>query len=293
MFKNLLFSFSIRDLPPQTPICVSLDSTIISVFQTLRNNQILAVPVTDTNKYVGIVDSFSLLKYFVIKLDKQLIFEKNAPPKPEQLDKKILSHTLRDVFALSKEQNKTTSLPPSSSLSDVVRELTTTHRVVITDESGMVVRVISQSDIIRFVGAHLDPSFASKTLRALEISLSMHLLSSVVYVQHDCLAIEAVKVMVMNEISAVPVVKDDEIIGHFSSSDLDFSDENNSLNMLLSKVSDIAPLRGIINVNPSITIGEVLNIFITKKIHRIYIVEDFKQIGILSLSDVMNIVFST
>jgi len=63
--------------------------------------------------------------------------------------------------------------------------------------------------------------------------------------------------------------------------------------MLLSKVSDIAPLRGIINVNPSITIGEVLNIFITKKIHRIYIVEDFKQIGILSLSDVMNIVFST
>lgn len=296
-FRTFLLNHHVRELAGIVPITVTINENVVEVFRLLAEKQILSVPVVDENKkYVGLMDTLILLAYIQERVKKEAGLvegEKLTKEKLSLMESKIMNSTLRDVFAHSKAPSKVRTILASATFLDAVRELTTVHRVVVTDEAGYVVRIVTQSDVVRFVCANLDSiTVANRSLKAVETALSMKLESPVVYVNHDDMVLDAIKVLVQNHVTAVPVAKDGEIIGHLSSSDIGVISSSSFYN-LLSTVSDVAPLSGIVNVSPSSTLAEVIQKLVSKKIHRIYLVEDSKQVGMLSLTDLMNIFFSS
>jgi len=173
------------------------------------------------------------------------------------------------------------------------------HRVPIMNSKGNVIQLITQSDVIQFVGNNME-KFGPNVCKTLE---ELRLGSSpVVQVDIDGIVKDALELMVEKKVSAVAVVdKSFNLIATLSVKDLrTISCDNQLFHKMNMKIRDflgevvdprIDAVNPAISCSPKDTLGMAISKLMVTRVHRIFLVNQArKPIAVLSLSDVLGAV---
>ena len=115
------------------------------------------------------------------------------------------------------------------------------------------------------------------------------------YVRTDEGLVQAMDIIRQHHIRHLPVIKDDQIVGIISSTDLDrltfsnlFENQEGSDEVILSMLSipQVMSSKPVV-VSPDTSIREVAEIFAAKHFHSLPVVEEGKLVGIVTTTDII------
>jgi len=168
-----------------------------------------------------------------------------------------------------------------------------TRRLVVVDEHGKIVNIVTQFDIVKFLYENLSEfgDICGKSINQLEIGNSPVICASL----YQCAA-EAFHMMVANNVRGIGIVNKtdavEELVANLSLSDIKGLNEEN-FKKLSSSVFEYlldtqeAP-KPIISCSPATTFQDMLSQLVENKIHRVYIVDkDLRPEFVISLVDVL------
>jgi CBS domain-containing protein len=221
---------------------VVLDAKLpaIELLKELGEHHILGAPIVEESEDVGtypysscsngkvkrllgMVDMIDICAYTLTVVDK---LESIAQGGEDRIDWQFVFNnclqfkTAKDLINFSK-CNYMYPLTPKSTLREILDTLSTkkVHRVPIV-EKGQLVRVVTQSEVLRFVSQHLDALGS-----VLDVSLHLSGVAAkripLIYVSESSSTLEALKKIVGGKISAVPILnKEMKLISTFSARDV-------------------------------------------------------------------------
>jgi len=177
-------------------------------------------------------------------------------------------------------------------LKDLAMELTQFHRVSIMDtNNNTVLNYITQSDLIKYILSN-KKTFTLKsnlTLEQLKIGTS-----NVISVRDYDHVVEGLRVIAVKNVSAVAIVNEEgKLVGDIGAHDIrcvNPGTEGFVENLLLKNKQFLQNFKSSapITLGPKATLEEALLLIESKKVHRVYIVnEEQKLLGIVSLGDII------
>lgn len=268
-------------------VCVTKNQLLTEVTKLLLDNNILSVPVQDEQgSFIGIVDMFQIMTAVAFgTFFKSGVFQEDV-----FTPRSLQCMTAGDVLGLSEEGKSLWIYNPEEPLEQVLEVFSKgVHRVLVrqvNEEGNPTVRLLSQSDVIHYISKHmLDfPELTEKPINQIGLA-SFPFVKSV---PDSVTALAAYRVMVQEGLLAVPIVDQNGIlVASLSTSDLRGLSIRNA-RAVLSPVTQFLGLRPVFSVRPTTTLGEVINSFLTNKIHRVWIVDDAQRvIGVVTMSDVI------
>lgn len=304
MNRSSLASYTFQNLcevlPDRQIISVTEETQIEVALEILSRHLILSVPVfrdseAEKGRCSDVVDTAEIIT-FLFNYSKGFTHE-------EQIQEG-LHKTIRDVKSSSSSTStKSYFLSDKSSLLDIIYQLTLVPRVVIVDERGTILKLISQMDVANFILKHQEAlaSLHSKSLLLLNSTTSLALLSrSVTLINQEDIVWSAFTELIEKGQSSAPVYAGNtsNIVGHLSTSDLRIINKEN-LHLLKTSVRDFfnqtkqhtdtaaTKKSGIIKLESDATMSEVFTLIKEKKIHQIYIEDGGVLRGLISLNDIM------
>jgi CBS-domain-containing membrane protein len=305
--EDILESKKVRDVVSdlQQVVTIPSTSTIEQGFQILSQAKVLSAPVYDETigGYIGLVDMFDLLQC-VIKVcgkDKEIHTQTRT----------ILCHTWNlDANELAENGRKIAETPITHimdkselnpfctvSMDTPLPELLFIfkkgiHRAIISDDTKQLQRIVSQSDIIKFLSNYLYyfGRIGQGTLE--DIGLGAQ---KVVTLNQKARAIHGFQLLQQNKISAVAIVDDyGVLVANLSISDLrGLKLENLSSLMLpvldyLKQRCDNQQLLPPVVCHPYTTFETLVLKLACSRVHRCWNVDDVgRPIGVVSLTDVI------
>lgn len=244
---------------------------------------------------------------------------------------KIVSEDAAHVINICAKYPITSAPLGSSIMSVIELMKDGASRVAIFDTNGRIAKIITQSDVIQLLNKHLEefnPSQLAQSVRYMKLGVTM---SDLVYCTLSEPTLSALKKMSDKGLSALPVLDaDGNVVTNISGADvrvaatgfadatskvdpvaggvpdLDYATESRGLHLILSlpvgefidvvrspeyqKMSNPKNLRDI-TVDPDVSVGNVIMKLAATRNHRLYIVEDKKLIGVITLQDVIRELF--
>jgi len=167
------------------------------------------------------------------------------------------------------------------------------RRLVVVDELGKTVNVITQFDIVKFLFENIHEFGATQHYSVGDLGLGSR---PVICASLDECAAAVFHLMIAKNVRSVGIINDrsdDELVANLSLSDLKGLNEKNFQNLsknvfefLLDSQETPKP---IISCTDSNTFAEVLERMIENKIHRVYVVDEVERpCSVISLVDVLN-----
>ena len=195
------------------------------------------------------------------------------------------------------------AIPPESTLSaalDILSERNI-HRLNVMDmATGKVIGILSQSDIIKYIGEHLDQleSFTGKSIK--DLGLARY---KPVFIDSESSVLTALSMMSEIGLSSIAVVDSTEkILGSISMTDIKYIFKfsryyflretcGNFLTMILTSQGlenegrDRVP---VLDVNESSALDFAVKKIVATRVHRLWVVNDQRDlVGIISLTDIL------
>eukprot|EP01125_Pyxidicula_operculata_P022175 TRINITY_DN893_c0_g1_i1.p1 TRINITY_DN893_c0_g1~~TRINITY_DN893_c0_g1_i1.p1 ORF type:complete len:253 (+),score=88.11 TRINITY_DN893_c0_g1_i1:1956-2714(+) len=213
----------------------------------------------------------------------------------ENVDLLFKSYDISTAISNFSKRDPVKTVSPSQPLSSLIQLLSTYHRVAVVDGDNLV-DYITQSDLIKFIynNKQLLGDLTSKSLSELNLASK-----GVETVKDYNLVIEAFKQVAIKGISAVAVVdKDGHLVGDIGAHDMrEINPEGDMVDKLimttknyLDHVKSRKPVPPH-TVKSSESLGTLVSLLETNKIHRVYVVDDQnKPVGVVSLGDVLGCV---
>jgi len=205
----------------------------------------------------------------------------------ENFQKKFSSVTCADVGDLS-GRNPYKAIDSSASLQSAIHLIChwKVHRVPLVDITGTLQHIFSQSHLVKHLAKFIQLfPFVSETVSSLHLGYK----DTIISVSANSLVKDAFSVMRDNNVSGVGVLDDyGHLTGTLSVSDLRHIGYSAELfHKCFLKVTEFLQQtsQNLVIVHPSATVGRVAQIFSTTRVHRIFVVEDNKPIGVISLFD--------
>jgi len=172
--------------------------------------------------------------------------------------------------------------------------LTKSQRIAIGDDRLQ--NYVSQSEIVKILAEkNAFAPFASKTIKELNLGNN-----NVIHVKENDRVIEAFKLMIINKVSGVAVVNDqNQIIGQISSSDIQNISKTGEMVQRLYET--YAPYRKIlvekyqapeklITVLSGTQFSELLDVIVKNRLHRIFVVGENNILeSVISLTDLLKL----
>uniref|UniRef100_A0A6B2LC67 CBS domain-containing protein n=1 Tax=Arcella intermedia TaxID=1963864 RepID=A0A6B2LC67_9EUKA len=262
------------------------------VLSRLCFNELLSLPVLDNDqKLVGTISVLDILVY----LSWSPFFEKGELNPVDVTSFKNLNTTVGYLLGLSSEGKNTWVIQPTSELKSLLEPFSKgLHRVLvpIKVDGKEVYRVVSQTDVLTFIYRKkgLFGEVISKKLSELGIKEK-----PVVSISTGTSALEGFKTMSLENVPAVAVVDAEKrIVANLSASDLRGINER-ILKKVVSPVTDYLKecyqnIRAPLVVTLDATLDEALDVIISEGIHRLWVVNQDKQVvGVLSLTDIIKL----
>jgi len=310
--KVNLSSFSLKDLPQKQIITINPEDSIPSVLEKIFAHHINSAPVVDkNNKLIGSISIIDIIlfvlnvchssqevaKYLGIPQEKADDFVDFTNVKNYMMTDMDIQQSFGNpdvaVFITNySRRNLLQVLPPTSSFVDLVRCLCEHHRVAVGDDE--LYDYITQSDVVKFLKEkNVLGELGSKTIKELGIGTA-----NVISVTPTQRVIEAFKKIVLNKVSGIAVIDENgRFVGQISSSDLKgISGTGEKINHLYETWTQYrkvlvekynAPLK-LITVGPDTTFAQLVDTFVSHKLHRLYVVKDDNiMVSVISLTDVL------
>jgi len=275
-------------------VTVSEKDTLRSAMARMGKNQILSLPVTDENSVIGLLDLMDVVRCVVQLMGSE------SELKSENLTSLNLGGidvggTRVGTLIAAAGRPPYLACQIQGTLRDVVQYFATgIHRTVLVDTDDNPLQVLSQTDIVRYLGAQLDKSeelgrLASRSL--LEVGI---LPSKVVTVDENVHVISAMKTLLKERCESLAVV---DANGRMTSS---FSartarglvpDELSALLQPIKEYVSAAKTEGFVpaKISLGITFRQLVKDLSTG-VHRVWIVDDEgRPTGTIAMTDVMKV----
>lgn len=187
-------------------LTLSQDDPVEAAARAMLNHEIHAVPLAKHGALFGIVTETDLLKCFLD--EKSLVISQPVA------NASVAEHMAAHVFSVQLSAMKPTVVR-------LMRDKKIGH-VPVVDDNQVLIGIVSERDML--LGCKIDRSAASLSYlesRSSHQSEVAELMSNdPVSVSPSCTLRSAAKTMVSNKIGCVPVVKDEELVGIVTSTDL-------------------------------------------------------------------------
>jgi len=274
-----------------TLIYVNDNTTVEECLNLLGSKNILSVPVFDRSKkdWIGIIDVYQIMTYiaFVLCKDDTVTLE-------SVLDKVRLSRPISDLLGMTgkKENDNIKSLwvlPVHAPLLKVMEYLGKgIYRILITD-SNIPPRLVTQTDMIRFIHKHWDQfdDFKNTSLKDTSYIKPVHT------IQEKKLAIYGFQLMGIKEVNAVAVVNaSGRIVENLSDSDLRDFTRDKFDNLFVSTTEFLSRTHGGKSRKPVVcsyrdNLKKAVDSIVNEKVHRVWIVDgNLKPVGVVSMTDI-------
>jgi CBS domain-containing protein len=276
-------------------VVIDKNATLGEAMAVLKRENILSLPVVDEKqkKFLGFVDVLDIAE-FVLSTWKYVSATMDEIHFPTD---DVFDAPLLNILNLS-HVNHPSYIEENASVSDLLSKFLDRknyfrlHRLAVTDESGDVVDVVSQSDVVAFAHHHID-SFP-KSKKDLKLGLLSGLIRTPLMVRIDSPFVDALEVLCKNKISGLALIDHEfKLSGNISVSDLRgmnplaFDFFNGSTLQFMAKGTD-SPSKVTQSLGPGNTFGETITRLATERIHRLYITgEHGHPVGFVSLIDVI------
>jgi len=230
---------------------------------------------------LGVIAEHEAINFSDIHVDKQIhdLFQ---------------SYDVSQAIANFSKRNPIKVVNSGQRLRDIATELITNHRVsVITTANQSIANYITQSDLIKFVMKNktIYADKATKTVKELMLGTQ-----GVISVHDYDYVIDALKQVAIRGITAVAVVNPEgKLVGDVGAHDIRLVNPGTAafmehlimkLKVFLTKAEGKSSAAPIV-VSPSTTLEQVITLLEENKAHRVFITEDGKPTGIISLGDVI------
>jgi len=276
-----MLELKIETSPYSTFVTVNEDDSIQTVFSKLAGNKILSLPV-------GVSYLYGYKKWILVDL---LQITKALLPRVNDLDT-FFSEPIKSILDL-KSDSPSLELEKDPTLLDLVKLLGggQFHRIIIT-KNGCPTGVLSQMDVIRFLGKNLH--LLPENLRQTAISsLTKH---GVVLVKETDQILEALTTLTNNNFYGVAILNNEnKIIGNLSVSDLrgiSVDELKNALKLTVGGFffkTKTFLIKDLVHANFESTFESVMHQMIQKHVHRVYITdENLLPVSVFSTSDAVN-----
>eukprot|EP00456_Euglypha_rotunda_P026981 TRINITY_DN2163_c0_g1_i22.p1 TRINITY_DN2163_c0_g1~~TRINITY_DN2163_c0_g1_i22.p1 ORF type:complete len:612 (+),score=106.94 TRINITY_DN2163_c0_g1_i22:120-1955(+) len=289
--KILLASLSqVKERKAKELITVLDTSTQQEVLDVLDKHQILAAPVRNkAGEFIAIVNKIDILTSFLFPHKEEKIEEKDAIwPK--------LNEPVSSVLKVSPETSTGASGFVSFVFeeSDVLPQLLKAfssgfHRVLVHSEKSN--RLLSQSDVVMYFKRNIDALTSFK-----DTSVSEFFKKSVKTISSESTAFAAFRELLIQGVVAAPIIsKDEKIVGTISLSDARGLNQKTASDLLIP-VLDYLKNQGtqsLLLLEKKDTFATAVDKLISNHVHRAWVVENEKVIGVVSLSDICLFVFAS
>jgi CBS domain-containing protein len=303
--QSLFKQLKLKDLVPaksREVITLDKDATVETAMGVLRDHNILSVPLIDKkqdNKIAGVLSISDLCTAIAFqacfekfKLEPQKVAEIKKP-EFEALVKTSLFSTPAGSFLGVSEEGKRIWEYDEDTPAETILEIFSkgVHRVIVKTKGGR--RIVSQTDVAKYLKDHEGKlgDFVKRPINELGlvqdgkgiIKLSMY--SS---------ALEGFQKLYNLgwEISALPIVdKTGDIVATLSTSDMRGLTPA-TFPLLLAPVLDFlgevaGGARPSITARPTSTLEEVIRKVVFARVHRVWIIDNNKITGVVSLTDII------
>jgi len=281
---------------------VRTDTKLSECANLLKEKNILSVPVWDAirKQYVGIIDSFDLMKFTAIGFFEEKVFHDDLFEKFT-----FAVETAGDLVSQSARSRQIVVLEATDTLSAVLKAFkeTRAHRCLVRVkkelDSQVAYRLMTQSDMVGFLSRRLDqvsPSVSKKRIE--ELGLVNPLGSLVVTCRDTEIAAQAFLRMADLKVTAVAVVNEQGfLVTTLSSSDLRGLSEDNLKYIKLPVLEFLKAMRGgderivhPVTCSPRDTLEKIFPQVTAAKIHRVWVTNSAKEpIGVVTLTDILSV----
>eukprot|EP01133_Synstelium_polycarpum_P007335 gene7335-8541_t len=179
-------------------------------------------------------------------------------------------------------------LAPSATLFSAFETLSKSgvNRIAVVDADDEILDIVTQFDLIHWLHENLDKMGSKRTESIKNIGASNQYVMSVLKEEQVIDALKLIKIMA---VGGVAVINDDGIlVGNLSGRDIKkIGKKGEHWKLLFSPVIDFVDREPIVCTDND-TIEDVIKIFVSKNVHRVYIVDDdFKTMGVITLRDII------
>lgn len=285
----------------------------------LADRNILSAPIVDEKgKFIGIIDVLDIVEYIISNLHGDF-------SKEHLMDKRI-NATASDLVDFA---NSALSAFVPSIAKAPIREVLKTfassrlQRLVLYNSDTPSASIMcSQSDILRFLSKsfqHSPPkadsaigNLLSRDLRDVGLVDVLMQKEKLYGCKYDAPVVDAVRTIAFSTMTGLPLVKSsapstvpyivtpgDEIVGSFSASDLRQM-RMEGLSLLVQHVSQFQnaknpnslTLHCQVDFERPGTVGQLIDMFASEHVHRVWVVQGKTPIGVISLGDFLSWMYS-
>jgi len=296
-----------------------MNSTVAHFLKKLEEFEVISAPIVNEKKnIIGVVDVLDIV-LFILGL-----FPKDVPIENlnEQELRKVLSTgskfenlPISQVLTLSqnikRDYQHVFTVKKSTPLDKLLEMFFQgVHRVLVVEEdSDDVINLVSQSDLLGLLAQclpYLEEKEIKKTVQELNLSVDTKHLTSVLA---DTKTIEVLSMMQPNInkpiFSAVPIVdKAGHLIGNFSASNLMGLRQSSFVSLLLPVLSflvvqpetndfkkNLTRFKSVhpVSCHPTTSFDTIVERMVAHRVHRLWVVEDQKVVGVVSIGDVFKV----
>jgi len=266
------------------------DDTVGRALKFLAEHRILSAPVirSDEGNCCGSIDMLDIVSFVLpIKAEHNIL--------SQEAIKQKLSHPVSEVNNTSRS-NPHVSVFANTHIGKVIKGdfALGLHRVYVVNEIGVITGVFSQRDVITYILANIDAVNSPPLQHLLEMSLKELdvMIWGVISVPENCPLLDAFKIIIQSDVTAVPVVDAaGSLIGTLSASDFKNISEDSMPELLqpVGKFISHSHLKPVC-CSADAVFSDVLDDLMKNLVHRMFVVDDdMKPIGVLSLTDIMRI----
>jgi len=164
------------------------------------------------------------------------------------------------------------------------------HSVPVSNSSGVIVDLITQSDITKFILSDLRGFLGEKAGQSIEQLGLVKGKDSIHSIDKEALVFEVLYLLYEKKLSALAIINQEgKIVGNFSASDLKHVTPKN-IESLYDTVDHFIQLenQSPVVVAPTASLGTVVQTLVEKKVHRVWVVDENRHpVGIVSITDIM------
>jgi len=242
--------------------------------------------------YIGIIDMYQIMTFMAFAA-----YTPNEEITLESMTKK--TNLLQPVWNLlgntglqeNDNINSLWNLPASSSIKLPLEYLGKgVYRILVTFDDGVNTKMVTQSDLVRFIHNNIDKFGEIKDLRLSSAPSYIHFIKRVHTVPTTSTALHAFQIMRIKQVNAIGIIDSaGNLVGNISDADLRGFTHDKLPNLFLpvleflkSQGTQRVPVTALEN-----TVKEVVEMLVREKVHRIWIVDGHqKPTGVVSMTDV-------
>jgi len=273
----------IRNWMTTNVISVSPDTYLNDARKIMAAEKIRALPVIKQGQLVGIITRRGLLRADVSPLGTNSLNKENAHLR----DMKVGEIMTPEVIVVTP-----TDRAPKAARVMLEYKITA---LPVLDEQRKIAGIVTSSDMFRLV---IDELPATKK----HILVKDYMTSNLVTIEPDTAILEAHRLMGVMRIRALPVMKDDELKGIVTRSDLMAVDPPRAFNdgqqeaslMIVTQSVEKIMTTHVLTIHENSSIVDAAKAMYTNKIHSLPVLDsENKVVGIITESDIFKMIIQT